>query len=317
MQLITGITGFVGSHLARFLLAKRIRVAGIYRWRSPKENIEDVKSKLNLLECDLRDLSSVIKVLKKVRPTHIYHLAAQSYVPASFAEPKETIESNIIGTLNLLEGIRHLDIDPMVHICSSSDVYGEIKKGEIPIKETNILRPISPYAVSKAAEDLLGYQYFKSFGTRTVITRAFNITGPGRGEVFAESSFAKQIAEIEKGARKPIIYVGNLNSIRTYADVRDIARAYHLVLKKGIAGEIYNISGDTTMAIKKVLRLLLRLSKVGRKIKIEVDPKLLRPADSISRLPDDSKFRKLTSWKPEITIEQSLADLLNWWRGRV
>lgn len=317
MRLITGITGFVGSHLARFLLGKHIRVAGIYRWRSPKENIEDIKSKINLLECDLRDLSSIIKVLKKVRPTHIYHLAAQSYVPASFAEPKETIESNIIGTLNLLEGIRHLDIDPMVHICSSSDVYGEIKKGEIPIKETNILRPLSPYAVSKAAEDLLGYQFFKSFGTRAVITRAFNITGPGRGEVFAESSFAKQIAEIEKGARKPIIYVGNLNSVRTYADVRDIARAYHLVLEKGVAGEIYNIAGDATMTIKKVLRLLLRLSPIGRKIKIVVDPKLLRPADSVSKLPDDSKFRKLTGWKPEITIEQSLEDLLNWWRGRV
>ena len=316
-SLITGITGFVGSHLARLLLEKKQDVFGIYRWRSPLENLDGLGNKIKLYECDLRDLSSIIKVLKTVRPRYIYHLAAQSYVPASFAEPKETMEVNIIGTLNILEAVRHVSIDPFIQICSSSDVYGEVRKNEVPIKETNLLRPLSPYAVSKAAEDLLGYQYFKSFGIKTIITRAFNITGPARGEVFAESSFAKQIVEIEKEKRKPIIYVGNLNSVRTYADVRDIARAYYLTLTRGIPGEIYNIAGDSTLTIKKVLQILLKLSPVATKIKIEVDPKLLRPADSVSKLPDDNKFRRLIGWKPQITIEQSLEDLLNWWRERI
>lgn len=316
-SLITGITGFVGSHLAEYLLAQREEVFGTYRWRSPLENINRFFDKVKLDECDLRDLSSVIKVLEKVKPTHIYHLAAQSYVPASFAEPKETMEVNIIGTLNLLEAVRHLTIDPLIHICSSSDVYGEIKKNEVPIRETNVLRPISPYAVSKAAEDMLAYQYFKSFGTKTITTRAFNITGPGRGEVFAESSFAKQIVEVEKGKRKPIINVGNLDSIRTYADVRDIATAYFLTLAKGEPGEVYNIAGDVTLTIKKVLGMLLELSPIGSKIKVKVDPKLLRPIDSVSKIPDDSKFRERTGWKPTIPIEKSLEDLLSWWRARV
>ena len=316
-SLITGITGFVGSHLAKLLLSKNNHVFGIYRWRSPLYNLEGIQSKVKLHECDLRDLSSIIKVLKLVRPKYIYHLAAQSYVPASFAEPKETMETNIIGTLNILEAVRHVGIDPVIQICSSSDVYGEIKKNEVPIRETNVLRPLSPYAVSKAAEDMLGYQYFKSYGLKTIITRAFNITGPGRGEVFAESSFAKQIVEIEKNMKPAVIFVGNLDSVRTYADVRDIARAYWLVLSKGKPGEIYNIAGDSTVTIKKVLDSLLSLSPVGSKIKIKVDKKLLRPSDSISKIPNDRKFRKMTGWRPEFTLEQSLSDLLDWWRARL
>lgn len=316
-SLITGITGFVGSHLAEYLLEQKGEVFGIHRWRSPVDNIADISSKLNLFECDLRDLSSILKVITEVKPDFIYHLAAQSYVPASFAEPKETTEINMIGTLNLLEAVRLAKIDPAVHICSTSDVYGEVKANEIPIKETNELRPVSPYAVSKAAADLMARAYFVSFGIKTIRTRAFNITGPRRGEVFAESSFAKQIAEIEKGKRGPTILVGNLDSVRTYADVRDIVQAYHLVLKRGEAGDVYNIAGDATVTIGKVLNILIGLSKAKSKIKIRVDKALLRPADSISRIPDDSKFRKLTGWKPKITIEKSLGDLLNWWRGIV
>lgn len=173
--LITGVTGFVGSHLARLLLERKAHVEGTYRWRSPLDNISDIGSRINLHECDIRDLSSVIKVISLSRPTHIFHLAAQSFVPASFAEPKETMEVNIVGTLNLFEAVRNCGINPLIHVCSSSDVYGEIRRGEIPIRESNILRPISPYAVSKAAEDMLGYQYFKSFGLKTVITRALLI----------------------------------------------------------------------------------------------------------------------------------------------
>src|SRR3989344_1601284 len=316
-SLITGITGFVGSHLAELLSKKREKVTGIIRWRSSLENIEDFKDKLELLECDLKDLSSIANAVKKIKPDYIYHLAAQSYVPASFANPKETVEDNLVGTLNLLEAIRILDQKPVIHICSTSDVYGEIKNNEVPIKETNPLRPISPYAISKAAAEMMARGYFLSYGIRTVITRAFNITGPRRGEVFAESSFAKQIAEIEKGLRKPEIIVGNLKSVRTFADVRDIARAYWLVVKRGKPGEVYNIAGDVTIPIGKILDILISLSHMASEIKVKTEPSLFRPVDSISKIPDDSKFRKIAGWKPEIPIEKSLEDLLNWWRGRV
>lgn len=316
-SLITGITGFVGSHLAEFLIKRRERVFGITRWRSSLKNIEEFKDKLELVECDLKDLSSIANVIKKFKPDYIYHLAAQSYVPASFANPKETVEDNLIGTLNLLEAVRILEQQPIIHICSTSDVYGEIKKNEVPIKETNPLRPVSPYAISKAAADMMARGYFLSYGLKTIRTRAFNITGPRRGEVFAESSFAKQIAEIEKGLRKPEIIVGNLKSVRTFADVRDIARAYYLVARKGRPGEVYNIAGDDTITIDKILNFLISLSPMGKKIKVKIDRSLFRPVDSISKIPDDSKFRKLTGWRPKIPIEKSLEDLLNYCRARV
>lgn len=313
-SLITGVTGFVGSHLAELLIKKGEKVFGITRWRSSLKNIEEFKDKLELLECDLKDLSSVANVVKKIKPDYIYHLAAQSYVPASFANPKETVEDNLIGTLNLLEAVRILDQKPIIHICSTSDVYGEVKNNEVPIRETNPLRPISPYAISKAAADMMARGYFLSYGIKTVRTRAFNITGPRRGEVFAESSFAKQIAEIEKGLRKPEIIVGNLKSVRTFADVRDIARAYWLVVRRGKPGEVYNIAGNATVTISKILDILISLSPMAGRIKVKVDPSLFRPVDSVSRIPDDRKFRKISGWKTQIPIEKSLEDLLNFWR---
>ena len=316
-SLITGITGFVGSHLAEYLLAQREEVFGTYRWRSPLENIKSFLDKVKLDECDIRDLSAIIKVIDKVKPDYIYHLAAQSFVPASFANPKDTVDVNLIGTLNILEAVRILNIEPTIHVCSTSDVYGEIKESEVPIKETNPLRPISPYAISKAAADMLARGYFLSFGTKTIRTRAFNITGPRRGEVFAESSFAKQIAQIEKGQRRPEIFVGNLKSVRTFVDVRDIARAYFLVVRKGKPGEVYNIAGDATMTIGKILDILISLSSMDKRIKVKIDPKLFRPADSISKIPDDSRFRKMSGWKPKVPIEKSLEDLLAFWRARV
>src|SRR3989344_8277676 len=316
-SLITGITGFVGSHLAELLSKKREKVTGIIRWRSSLENIEDFKDKLELLECDLKDLSSIATVIKKTKPDYIYHLAAQSYVPASFTNPKETVEDNLIGTLNLLEAVRLLEQKPIIHICSTSDVYGEIKNDEIPIKESSPLRPVSPYAISKAAADMMAHGYFLSYGIRTIRTRAFNITGPRRGEVFAESSFAKQIVEIEKGLKKPEIIVGNLKSVRTFADVRDIVRAYWLVLRRGKPGEVYNIAGDVTIPIGKILDILISLSHMASEIKVKTEPSLFRPVDSVSRVPSDNKFRKLTGWKPQVPLSKTLEDLLNYWRGLV
>lgn len=316
--LITGITGFVGSHLAEYLLKKNEDVYGTYRWRSPMENILHIKDKINLVHCELLDFKSTYEAITKVEPDVIYHLAAQSYVPASFNEPAATIQINVLGTLNILESVRLSKIDPIIHICSSSEVYGQVKPEEVPIKETNPFRPASPYAVSKVAEDMLGYQYFLSYGIKTIRTRMFTHTGPRRGYVFVVSAFAKQIAEIEKG-KPPIIRVGNLNSIRTFLDVRDAVRAYWLLVRKCKPGEVYNIGGKVTMKIGDMLNKLIDLAndKIRGKIKVKVDPKLLRPSDVTLQIPCIEKFVKATGWQPRIPFEKTLKDTLDYWRERV
>ena len=313
--LITGITGFVGSHLAEYCLKKtNVQVYGIKRWRSPLDNLSGIENKVKLIDCDLRDENSVVLAVQKIKPERIFHLAAQSYVQSSYTAPRDTLETNIIGTLNILEAVRCVGIDPLIHICSSSEVYGQVHENEIPITENNSLRPQSPYAVSKVGEDLLSYQYFKSYKLRTIRTRAFTHTGPRRGAVFAESSFAKQIAEIEAGNKEPVIYVGNLDSVRTFMDVRDIVNAYWLALEKGIPGEVYNIGGEVTMKVGDMLNTLLASSPVGKKIKVEVDAKLLRPSDVTLQIPSTEKFRGQTGWKPTIPFEKTMIDLLDYWR---
>jgi GDP-mannose 4,6-dehydratase len=314
IALITGITGFVGSHLAEFLLKKGDGVYGTYRWRSPRNNIERIKNQIKLVHCELLDPVSTKEAIKEVQPDVIYHLAAQSYVPASFNEPNITIQTNIIGTLNLLEAVRQNDVDPIFHICSSSEVYGQVKPEEVPIKETNPLRPASPYGVSKVGEDMIGYQYFLSYGIKTIRTRMFTHTGPRRGEVFVVSAFAKQIAEIEKGLKEPVVRVGNLESVRTFADVRDAVKAYWLLTKYCKPGEVYNIGGNKTMKIGEMLDMLLGLTPVKNKIKIKVDPKLLRPSDVTLQIPSIDKFVKATGWQPEIPFEKTLKDTLDYWR---
>jgi len=315
--LITGITGFAGSHLADFLLAERkdVDIYGMVRWRSKTENIEHIRDKIRLYECDIRDAYSVNKVIREVRPERIFHLAAQSFVPTSWRAPAETLTTNVIGELNIFEAVRQNGIDPLIHIAGSSEEYGLVKKDEIPIKETNPLRPLSPYAVSKVGQDLLGYQYFKSYGLKIIRTRGFNHTGPRRGEVFVCSDFAKQVARIEKGKQKPIIKVGNLKAKRDFTDVRDMVRAYWLVLEKGKIGEVYNICSNKAYSIKEVLDILLSLSK--RRIKIEEDPQRMRPSDVPILLGDNTKFKKETGWQPEISFEKSIKDLLDYWRQRV
>ena len=315
--MITGITGFVGSHLAKYLLRKSdIQVFGIKRWRSPLDNISHILEQLHLYDCDLRDTKSMYNVMAEVKPDRIFHLAAQSYVPTSFSSPIDTMETNINGTINLLEGVRNAGIDPLIHICSSSEVYGQVKPEEIPITEENPMRPSSPYAVSKVGEDLLGYQYFVSYGMKTIRTRAFTHTGPRRGSVFAVSAFAKQVAEIEHGLRPPIIYVGNLESVRTFLDVRDICEAYWLALEKCIPGEVYNIGGNVSMKIGEMLDMLLIMSS-KRKVEVEVDPKLLRPSDVTLQIPSVDKFVKQTGWQIKIPFERTLRDTLDYWRERV
>jgi len=312
---ITGISGFAGSHLAELLLKKGYEVHGLCRWRSRTENIEKIKNKLHLIEGDLLDSHSLQKAMMDVRPDLVFHLAAQSFVPASWTSPAVTLEINIIGSCNLFEAIRAAKIDPAIQIACSSEEYGLVKPEEVPIKETNPLRPLSPYGVSKLAMDYLGYQYFKSYGMRIVRTRGFNHTGPRRGEVFAESSFAKQIAEIEKGKREPVILVGNLEAKRDYTDVRDMVNGYFLAATKGEPGEVYNICSRRAVKISEVLDILLKMSRV--KTKIVQDPTRMRPSDVPILQGDCSKFKRRTGWRPKIPLQKTLRDLLNYWRETV
>lgn len=313
--LITGITGFVGSHMAEYALAHGAEVFGSSRWRSRTENIELLRSQIKLIECDLRDLASVRGLLETAEPTHVVHLAAQSFVGASWQTPAETLSTNIISQVNLLEGIRRLTIAPRVLVVGSSEEYGFVCPEELPIRETNPLRPLSPYAVSKVAQDMMGYQYFMSYGLPIIRTRAFNHEGPRRGEVFVTSNFAKQVAEIEAGMREPMMSVGDLTPRRDFSDVRDVVRGYWLLLERGEPGEVYNLCSGRSWAIQQVLEFLLEQSRVKR-IAVETDPARLRPSDVMILEGDSSKIRKATGWEVEIPFERTLKDLLAYWRQR-
>lgn len=315
--LITGITGMVGSHLADYIIEHHqdTEIYGLIRWRSPIDNIRHIKDKLKLLCGELRDLNSLIVALRKCRPDWIFHLAAQSYVATSFDAPADTLHTNVIGTNNLLDAVRIVGLDPKIHICSSSEVYGQVAEHETPIRETNPFRPASPYAVSKVGEDMVAQQYFLSYGIKTIRTRMFTHTGPRRGDVFVVSWFSKQIAEIEAGLRSNPMKVGNLESVRTFADVRDAVRAYWLLLEKCPPGEVYNIGGNRTMTIGEMLSMLKGMAK--SRIEHEVDPALLRPSDVTLQIPDTSKFRAATGWEPVIPFERTLQDILDYHRKRI
>ena len=312
--LITGITGFAGSHLAEYILAEHpgVEIFGLRRWRSRMENIEHVRSRVKLLECDLRDYTSVHAALAESRPDYIFHLAAQSFVPASWTAPTETLVTNITGQTNLFETIRSLKLDPVVQIACSSEQYGLVLPDEVPIKETNPLRPLSPYAVSKVAQDYLAYQYFQSYGLKAVRTRGFNHPGPRRGQVFVTSNFCSQVAAIELGLQEPVIRVGNIEAIRDFTDVRDMVRAYWLAVTKAKPGEVYNIASGQGIRIREMLDRVLALSQV--EVKIEVDPARLRPSDVEILIGDSSKFRADTGWEPRIPLDQTVRDLLDYWR---
>ena len=318
--LITGITGFVGSHLADYLLAEHsgIEIFGLKRWRSPRDNIRHLEDKVTLIDGDLRDLSSLLGVLEASRPEIIFHLAAQSFVTTSYTAPTDTLECNVIGTGNLLEAVRIAGQDPVIHICSSSEVYGQVGKDEVPIREDCPLRPVSPYAVSKVGEDMLGYMYHQAYGLKTVRSRMFTHSGPRRGEVFVDSFFALQVARIEAGKQAPVLRVGNLDSVRTFCDVRDTVRGYWQLVTKCPPGEVYNIGGTATMTIAEMLDQLLEMkSPEAGEIVVEVDKALLRPADVTLQIPCSDKFKDATGWEPEIPYEVTLRDMLDYWRDGV
>jgi GDP-4-dehydro-6-deoxy-D-mannose reductase len=313
--LISGITGFVGSHMTEFALARGAEIFGSMRWRSKTENIDHLRARITLVECDLRDLSSVRNLLEIAEPTHVVHLAAQSFVAASWKAPAETLTTNIISQVNLFEAMRGLKISPRFLAVGSSEEYGLVHPDELPIKETNPLRPLSPYAVSKVTQDLLGYQYFKSYGLPIIRTRAFNHEGPRRGDVFVTSNFARQIAEIEAGNREPVIFVGDLKPKRDYSDVRDIVRGYWALLERGEPGEVYNICSGKSWPIQHVLDFLLAQSRV-KGIAVKIDPARLRPSDVMELEGDPGKIERAVGWKVEIPFERTLTDLLEYWRQR-
>lgn len=315
--LITGITGFAGSHLAEYLLTGHddVRVVGTHRWRSPLDNIEHILDRVELRETDLRDLHSVYRTLEAIRPDYIFHLAAQSFVPTSWSAPAATLDTNIIGQANIFEAVRALALDPVIQIACSSEEYGLVYPDETPIRETNPLRPLSPYAVSKVGQDYLAYQYFQSYGLKVIRTRGFNHTGPRRGKVFVTSNFAMQLARIQAGLQEPVIRVGNLDAIRDFTDVRDMVRAYYLAVTRAKPGEVYNIASGQGISIRELLDRLIELA--GVEVRIEKDPERMRPSDVEILLGDSSKFRADTGWEPQIPFEQTLKDTFEYWRQRI
>lgn len=316
--LITGVSGFAGSHLADYLLQNvpEVNVCGLIRSFSTRENIAG--KKIELFEGDLRDYSSVLALIKTFMPDYILHLAANTNVPISFTQPMTFLQDNCVGTIHLLEAIRFFKdekgYNPIILHCSSSEVYGKVEKDELPITEKNALRPLSPYGVSKCSEELYALQYVQSWNMKIVVSRAFSHTGPRRNPVFAVSNFCKQFIEIEIGLREPILYVGNLDSVRTFANVADICRAYWTLVTKCSAG-VYNICGNDTMTIREIIDKISNIT--GITVKTEIDPKRLRPSDVVIQIPSDKKFRDATGWQPEISFEKTLKDLLDYWRYKV
>jgi GDP-mannose 4,6-dehydratase len=323
--LITGITGMVGSHLTDYLIENTDwEIYGLCRWRSPMDNLTHLLPRINandriyLLYGDLRDYLSIHEAVKAAKPDYVFHLAAQSYPKTSFDSPLDTLETNIQGTANVLEALRKNDIEAITHVCASSEVFGRVPKEKLPIDEECTFHPASPYAISKVGTDLLGRYYAEAYNMTVMTTRMFTHTGPRRGDVFAESTFAKQIAMIEAEIIPPVVKTGNLDSLRTFADVRDAARAYHmLVTVNPIPGAYYNIGGTHTCSVGEMLNTLISMSTVKDDIKVETDPVRLRPIDADLQVPNTTKFREATGWQPEIAFEDTMLDLLEYWRDRI
>lgn len=311
--LITGIAGSGGSYLAEYIVQNHpsVKVEGISRWHSSTtDNLSSVRQKIQVHEADLLDFGSVLEVIKKVKPDAVFHLASHANVRASFITPISVLNNNIMGTANLFEAIRLSGQKPIIQLCSTSEVYGQVDPKLVPITEDAPLKPASPYAVSKTAQDLLGWSYFTSYKMKIIRTRMFAYLNPRRADLFA-SAFAKQVAWIEKGLKKELVH-GNLDSVRTLIDVRDAMHAYWEAILYCDPGEAYNIGGTTTMTVGQFLEKLVSLAKVP--VKTKVDPNLLRPSDVTLQIPSVEKFIKKTNWKPKYSFDDSMKNLLSYWR---
>ena len=321
--LITGITGFVGSHMADYLLKNvpDVKIFGMRRWRSRFENVSHLYQLDNVtfLEGDLSDRSSISKILYEVEPDVVYHFAAQSFPESSFKTPTYTLNTNVIGTTNLLEELRLLreydQLNPVIISVSSSEVYGNPKPDEVPIKESNPIRAANPYSISKVGHDLMSQYYYDAFNLKIIITRMFSHEGKRRGKIFALSSFAYQVVQNEKGLGDYTIKHGNLDSVRTYNHIDDAVHAYWLAVDKCDYGEVYNIGGDYTCTVGDALDMLISRSTVKDKLKKVLDPDRVRPTDITLQIPDSTKFREKTGWKPTKGLEEICDDLLDYWRN--
>lgn len=313
---ITGASGFAGKYLVKELLASPdIEIFGTYHSQSGSESLASISPKINLVQLDLMDNLAVGKALKDINPDQIYHLAALSSAKQSFEEPQRVITNNIVSELNLLESIKNMNLKTRTMIISSAEVYGIIDHKDIPVDEETPLRPANPYAVSKITQDFLGLQYNISYGLDIVRIRPFNHIGPGQTDRFSTAEFAKKIAEIEIGKREPILTVGNLEAKRDFTDVKDMIKAYVLLMEKGKSGDVYNIGSGKSYKMSDVLNMLLSFSK--SKIKVETDPKLFRASDNPELVCDNTKIFKLTGWQPKIPLEKSLREILDYWRKTV
>lgn len=316
--LITGVSGFVGSYLLDLLASKMAmyELYGIVRERSPLESISHNLDSIKLIHCDLINQSTVLNVIKEIEPNYIYHLAGESSVKLSWGGALSMVNNNIIASLNILEALRTQDHkETRILLACSSEEYGLVSEKNIPVKEETPLKPVSPYAVSKAAVDMFGFQYYLSYGIKVIRIRAFNHTGPRRAPVYALSNFAKQIAEIEKGTRERKVHVGNLSAIRDYTDVRDVVRGYEMAIEHCEPGDVYNLCSSKGYSIGNLLKVLIGLSNC--QIDIVQDKERMRPVDLPIIVGDNSKLIRVTSWSPEIDIERTLEELLNYWRERL
>ncbi len=313
--LITGLTGFVGSHLADYLLENtNYKIFGLKRVNSSLRNISHILDKLTLINGDLIDQTSLIKVLKISKPDYIYHLGALSWVIPSWDMPAAYMQINAVGTINLFEALRITSFKPKILVSCTPEEYGDVPKEKIPITEETILAPVNLYAASKAAQDGVCQAYQASYGFEIIRTRAFNHEGPRRDILGALSSFAYQIARIERGLQKPVVKVGNLSAKRNFTDVADMVKAYYLAMEKGTAGQLYLIGSDQIYTIKQCLKMLINLSPARDKIKYEVDKERARPTELNILIGKFEKFEKLTGWKPTIPLRQTLESTLNYWR---
>lgn len=315
--LITGISGSGGSYLADYITESHpeVEVHGISRWHSTStnKNLENCIDKIHLHECDLNDLSSIYRVLKRVKPDAIFHLASYANVRASFDTPLSVIQNNVASTANLFEAVRMTGTNPLIQLCSTSEVYGQVSPENVPIKESCPIQPVNPYAVSKATQDFLGYVYFKSYGMKIIRTRMFAYINPRREDLFA-TSFAKQVARIEQGLQEELLH-GNLESTRTLIDVRDAMEAYWVALTQCTPGEVYNLGGTTVIKVGEFLDELKKLANC--EIPSRVNPELLRPVDVTLQIPDTSKFENETGWKPKYSFRESVKFLLDYCRREV
>ncbi len=312
VALVTGAEGFIGSHLVRFLHARGWQVIGSYLTDS--QTAFPTAGKLHFVQCDLRNGQRVSQLLNEYQPSHVFHLGAQSLPMVSWADPVRTFESNIMGSLYLLEAVRHMKKCPVVVSACSSAEYGYVPPSSIPVTEDQPLHPLHPYGISKVCLDLLTREYFLDYKIPTVNLRLFNTTGPGKTDD-APSDFVRQLVRIKKGLQRPVIEVGNLKPRRAFLDVRDTVRGFYLAALKGSPGETYNLCATSTQAIGTLLRTAIRLS--GIKPKIQISPRLMRPSDEKIIFGDTRKFREKSGWRTLFSIDETILSMLRYWDNKL